>query len=654
MNSRLFLFLVIVLAALPGREAIAKDTDPLARQRELFQSAQQALSENRMAEFNKMLGALKSYPLYSYLEYGALRRNLSTETSAHVDAFVKTYADQPIADRLYQAWLQQLIDRHDWKTFLAYYKPQSSVILQCYYLRARLDQTPQKRKEILTDAMPLWLVGHSQPNECDPLFDALESDGLINRERRWQRVRLAFAENRPSVAQYVAKGLPDADRRWVDRWVQMHAKPAETFHESWVTADAGDNAALLADIIVDGLKRLARAAPDTAWNVLQQLPPQRRPPDPVYGQVVRDIALFGALNQFPDAGQWLAAVPGTATDTAIATWRARNALLNQRWDAALVWIDALDLAERNSPEWLYWRAYALERSGDKTRADALYAQVAQDRNYYAFLAADHLRQPYNMNNERLDFDEKRLDQIENAPGFVRAHELLLLDMTLDARREWQAAISGFDEDRLAYAAEIARRWGWHDRAIATAANARYWSDLELRFPLAHQDLIDTNADRYNVDPALIYGVVRQESAFMEDARSRVGAMGLMQLMPATARLVARAVGLRYPGKDGLLDPDRNIRLGSAYFRRMLDRFDNSPVLAASAYNAGPERVDGWLPAGGTLPADLWLLRVPISETHGYVQNVLAYATVFDWRTQRNPTRMSTRMPPVKSTTGDDH
>ncbi len=648
MNSHLFLFLLAIVILFPGAQTSAKQTDPLARQREMFQRAQQALGENRMAEFNSLRDRLKRYPLYSYLEFGALRKNLAGEAPERIEAFVTKYADQPIADRLYVAWLQQLVDNGDWKTFLAHYRPQLSVAMQCYDLRARLDQRPERRQEVLKDALPLWRVGYSQPKACDPLFEALDKAGMLNREERWRRIRLAFAANRPSIAQYVAQPLPETDRRWVDRWEQMHRKPAETFAQPWVTGEAADDAGPLADIIVHGLKRLARADPEAAWNRLQNLPPHGRPTEPAYGEILHDIALFGALDRHPDAGKWLAAVPATATDAAIATWRVRDALLTRRWGSALVWIDALDPDARNSPEWRYWRAYALAESGDRSHARELYEQIMQDRNYYGFLAADRLQQPYSMNNERLTFDEKLLGKLENVPGVVRAHELLLLDMPLDARREWQAAIAGFDEDRLAYAAEIARRWGWHDRAIATAADAGYWSDLVLRFPLAHQDLIETNADRYNIDPALIYGVVRQESAFMEDARSRLGAMGLMQLMPATARLAAKAAGLHYPGNDGLLEPDHNIRLGSAYFRRMLDRYDNSPVLAASAYNAGPQRVDGWLPADGTLPADLWLLCIPINETHGYVQNVLAYATVFDWRTQRDPTRLSARMPPVEA------
>lgn len=648
MNSRLFLFLVVAVLAFPGREAFANQTDPLARQREMFQRAQTALNENRLDEFNSLRSRLKRYPLYGYLEYAELRKNLAGAAPERIEAFVATYRDQPIADRLYVAWLQNLVDGGDWKTFLAHYRPQSSVALQCHYLRARLDQTPAERAAILEQALPLWLVGYSQPKSCDPVFEALDKAGLLNRDRRWERIRLAFDAGRTSIAQYVAKPLPEADRLWVDRWEQMHRKPAETLRQPWIADARADTATPLNTIVVHGLKRLARADPEEAWRLLQALPAPSRPADADYADVVHDIALFGALNQVPDAGRWLAAVPGSATDAAIATWRVRDALLNRDWNKALLWIDALDLDARNSPEWTYWRAYALSAAGDEQQARPLYEQVMNERNYYGFLAADHLDRAYSMNNERIAFDENVIAALEQSPGLVRARELLRLDMRLDARREWQAAIAGLDDDKLAYAAEIARRWGWHDRAIATAANARYWSDLILRFPLAHQDAIETNADRYAIDPALIYGVVRQESAFMEDARSRVGAMGLMQLMPATARLTARAAGLRYRGSDGLLEPDYNIRLGSAYFRRMLDRFDNSPVLAASAYNAGPHRVDRWLPADGTLPADLWLLRIPIRETHGYVQNVLAYATVFDWRTQRSPTRMSSRMPPVSA------
>lgn len=648
MSKRILLYLVFALLQLFLIPGWSLTTDSFASQREQFIAARKALKQGNQDAFRRLKAGLKSYPLYGYLEYDELRRNLAKASPARISRFLHHYQGQPLADRLYYSWLHSLGKRRQWDTYLEFYTPQKSVTLQCYQLRASLQKKPDQRDSTLQKGLALWLVGKSQPDACDPLFAALEKAGLLTRDYRWERIRRAFDNRKTSLAKHIARKLPKSDQRWVKRWQAMHRKPDATLDQGWTRLDAG----MVRDIVLHGIKRLARSNQEAAWKHWKRLSRSHAFNAAEQGQVMHDIALFAALNNHPHAAEWLTAVPGPAVTSRIRLWRVRNALLNRDWRSALIWIDVLEPAERNSHQWRYWRAVALEKSGDTQQALTHYRDVSSDRNFYSFLAADRLKIPYHMKHQQEPLSEQSIRQLAQLPGIVRARELMLADMNTEARREWRAATADFDTQQLKQAAVLADRWGWHDRAIATAAKARYWSDLTLRFPLAHLDLIKHNAERYNIDPALIYGLIRQESAFMEDARSSVGALGLMQLMPGTARLTSRHLGMRYPGKTRLLEAENNIPLGSAYFRRMLDRYDDSPVLAAAAYNAGPHRVNRWLPKHDTLPAALWLLRIPFHETHGYVQRVLAYATVFDWREQRPRTRISERMPDVKPAAKD--
>ena len=212
----------------------------------------------------------------------------------------------------------------------------------------------------------------------------------------------------------------------------------------------------------------------------------------------------------------------------------------------------------------------------------------------------------------------------------RARELYILGREPDADAEWRQTIQAFDRPALLQAAALAQRWDWHAQAIATISRAEYWDDLELRFPLAYRDGVVNQARASALDPAWVYAVIRQESGFRPDARSPVGALGLMQLMPATGRQIARE--LRDATDDPpLLQPDANIRYGVHYLRRMLERLQNNPVLATAAYNAGPHKVAQWLPARAAVPADVWVETIPYRETRAYVQRVMEYAAIYQRR-----------------------
>ena len=231
---------------------------------------------------------------------------------------------------------------------------------------------------------------------------------------------------------------------------------------------------------------------------------------------------------------------------------------------------------------------------------------------------------------------------------IRARELFLVGLDGRGRSEWQAAISSLDAEQKLQAAILARRWDWHSRAIAAAASAGKLDDLELRYPLPYQSTFQRYSAEAQIPSTWAYGVARSESLFMRDVRSRAGAVGLMQLMPATGRAVAREIRLPYTGLNTLTDPQHNIRLGTTYLGQMTERFGGNRVLATAAYNAGPHRVVKWLPADGSLDARIWIENIPFNETRKYVRRVLEAETIFHWRMTGQARRLSDQLTSVEA------
>ncbi len=630
------LALLTLLLAQPGH-ASSLDT-----QRERFLEAESALKAGHKKTFRQLKQKLFTYPLYGYLDFQELKRRIKKAQPEEVQEFFQLYNGQPIATRMRISWLYSLARRGDWKNYLAFYWPQTSVSLQCHEIQARL-KLGLDRETALNDALKLWMVGHSQPDACDPVFRQLASSSQLTSAHIWQRVRLAFANQKSSLATYLGKQLSASDREWVKRWHFAHRRPTAAIATRW----ARDDTPLVREILVHATQRLARHKPAQAYKHWQSLRASHRFSASQNAQVMQRIALTAALGNHPEAARWLAEVPDSAVNRDIRQWRVRHSLMRQDAADTMRWIEKLPADEREEPEWRYWNAWAQEQSGAKGDAFTVYSSLGKQRNYYGFLAADKLGRPYQMNDARIVADKEQLAELARLPGLQRAQELYLVGNRLDARREWFHATTDMNAEQLKYAALLAHRWGWHDRAIITAAQAKNWDDLTLRFPLPHRESIFATAAQYNLDPALIYGVIRQESAFMEDAHSTVGALGLMQLMPATGRQTARSLNIRYGGNRALLKSDQNIRLGSAYLNHLMTRYNGSPVLAAAAYNAGPHRVSRWLPGDRSLPATLWMENIPYRETRHYVKRVLAYATIFDWRLSQPLTRLSQRLPDVR-------
>jgi soluble lytic murein transglycosylase len=300
-------------------------------------------------------------------------------------------------------------------------------------------------------------------------------------------------------------------------------------------------------------------------------------------------------------------------------------------------IDELAPDEKAQDDWHYWRGRALEALNRQREAHASYAAAAQHRSYYGFLASARLRQAPNLANEPLDVTPAELTAFEQSPPMRRVREFADLGLVTESRREWRDALMRMDALSLRVAAKTAHGWGWYDQAILALGRTEYLNDLEVRFPTPFREQVQNHAAKRKLDPAFVYAVMRQESAFGEQARSPVGALGLMQLMPATAKRTAHAIKERAPSRAELLTADKNIRIGTAYLSELLEKYRGNRFFTLAAYNAGPQKVARWQPSVEPMPADIWVENITYAETREYVERILAYTAVYEWRLGRSIT-----------------
>ena len=635
-----FRFIIILSWLLAGPTSAATD-DPLAADRALFLKAHKALNEKRFRDYRKLEKQLTHYPLYPYLEFWDMRSNLVHVSNEDIADFIERHQGESVSARMRQSWLYQLARQQDWDTFLDVYSGNQPVTLQCYKLQGQI-KTGQEQG-LADAALKLWMIGKSQVKNCDPVFKYLEDNKLITDELRWQRIRLAMHAGNPSLARYLAKPLPEEDRAWVDLWREARNHPAKTLDSPKLKKDS----AHAREIILYSVRRISRSNADLAFEKWAQLKPRYDFTAAETGELEKNMSLSAAWQRNPRAHEWMVAVPDEAVDAKLREWRIRTAVSDGNWPAVVTHTSNLAPEETQREEWRYWRAHALDQTGERARALDDFSRLARERDYHGFLAADFMNWPYEMSNQPIEYDPAALEALANQPGFIRARELYKAELFIDARREWHWITRNLSLDELKLAAVLAEQWGWHDRAILTVAQSKDYNDLNLRFPINYQSEVRKIAKQFQLEPAHVYAVIRQESAFNKDARSHAGALGLMQLMPRTGRVTAKKHNIALPSTSLLYEPDKNISIGSAYLKQVMEAYDDNIVLASAAYNAGPHRVKRWLPEDEEKPAARWIAMVPFNETRNYIQRILAYIAIYDWRLEQPATPLKKHMPLIR-------
>lgn len=609
----------------------------LAAQRTQFKSAVKAAHQGEWSKFQQLRAGLETYPLDYYLDYLYLSHRLTTSPAQILD-FLARYEGRPYAELLRSQWLHFLAKRRAWDTYAKAYRHRESPELRCAMLRARLHAGDQAG--ILEETRELWLVGESQPPMCDPLFNRLYASALLTDQLIWQRIRLAMAKGNTNLASYLARKLSSNDQAWVSLWRDVHNNPSKNLGRKALR----QNHPLAREIVVYGIKRLARSNAEQAVSRWESLQADIHFNQQEKAAVTKQVAMQAARQESPIAQRWLDAVPTADLDADLQRWQLMLSLEKQDWLALERWTREPAHPDMTELRWRYWRARSLEKLGHQAAAQELYQSLAQERDYYGFLAADRLGVEYQFRHIPVATNQQTLADI--AARLERAREFHHHRMRLPARREWQYAISGLDRNQLEHAAMLANQWGWHDRAILTMGKAESYDDLELRFPTPYQKLLIQYANKRKLEPALMFSIVRSESAFMEDAVSSSGALGLMQVMPVTGKHTAKQIGYALQRPDDLRTAGANVPIGSAYLRMMIDRFNGNTILATSAYNAGPHRVDRWLPARQCLAADIWIDTIPFQETRRYTRRNVFYTAIYQWRLGGPVTAISDRLRPV--------
>ncbi|HEY7841826.1 MAG TPA: transglycosylase SLT domain-containing protein [Gammaproteobacteria bacterium] len=632
------LLLVSLLGAAPAPAATV-DGEILVEQRQQFREARSFLASGSLKAYRILEEQLRDYPLYPYLLHDYYRPRLAKLKEEEIGGFLERYGDLPMADDLRRAWLRLLAQRGHWEKYLEYYTPQPDTVLKCYQLLARI--RTGRDAFLLEDARTLWLSGESQPPQCDSAFERLGNSDLMTVELVWQRFGLAMERGNTALADVLRRRLPETDGVWAGRWIAMHNNPAKALRDQRY-----EDSAIARTILLHGMNRLVRQNLDQAiarWDVLRS----------AFGfsaaeraGIDRALALRAVTTRSGRARELLDAMDNAFVDEEILQSRLRAALGELDWQSLLRWTEGkVPADEATRGQWLYWRGRALEAQGDP-RATATYALAAKERNYYGFLAADRAALPYALNHNPLPEDLEAWQRISELPAVVRARELYLLGMTPSAWREWNHALRSMTTYQMQIAAMVAASWGWHYCVIRTMGLARAYDDLILRFPVTYEEPLRQYADKRSLDLAWVYALVHAESAFREDARSPAGALGLMQVMPMTGKETASRIGLRAFTPEKLKRADVNVPIGTAYMRQMLDHFRGNMVLATAAYNAGPGNVGRWLPRSDCVEPDVWVERIPITETRKYVQRILYYSSIYDWRLRRDVQPLRQRMAAV--------
>ncbi|MFC3912210.1 transglycosylase SLT domain-containing protein [Pseudaeromonas sharmana] len=588
-----------------------------------YLSALEAMRAGKALQARQLRLQLANYPLALYLDYYDLMLQPDPARVAEVTSFIGRDPQGLLAGRMKARYLRLLADNQDWAGFLRL-SPQApkSLGLQCRFYQARWN-TGQKQ-EAYRFVEDIWMHDASRPGECSALFDLWQAAGLMTGPKIWQRMLLlASNPGNERVLDYLAEQMPGENAQLeAKRLASLYRQPAQL--ASMLPPGAKD-AASIATLM---LSRLARQQPDAARTLLQQQSQRYRLTSAQVIQIEGQIARKFMLDRNADERPWVDQALRRQHSPELMELRLRQAVWESDWNGVKHWVQRITPAARSDVRWTYWLARAEEEQGNRQHAQALYRQASYERSYYGFLAADRVGAQIPLNKQHLPKALTLQSALQRWSAVSRVRELLAIGETDQARAEWTFLMDEVSAQEKLSLGAMALNQGWYDLAVLSSIRAKAWDMLELRFPTPLTTTFQRYAKATGVETSLLYALARQESALYHKAQSPVGASGLMQLMPTTAAHVAKKRGINYVNRQQLIDPDMNIRLGSAYLKELLDNYGGNRVLAAAAYNAGPGRVRQWRRASAGRDMDIWVENIPYRETRNYVQNVLVFNAIY--------------------------
>lgn len=589
---------------------------------------------------------LQRTPLDVYVSYYRLRLNLETADVSTIREYLARPDDTPLIDKMRAEWLRILGKKQQWALFDSEYPRliNDDMELTCYALQSRMSK---QEPSVLRAAHDLWFSAKDLPASCGVPFEAAIEAGVISAQDIWQRFRLALEAGNVSLAKSLAARL--------------------TGHHTVSSVDlehAADNSGRYLDkaslhnagqrlVALFALQRLAKQSPDIAMSRWEKISAHFTVSEQHY--FFGWLAYEAARKQDARALQWYEQAGNEALSDQQSIWRVRAALRAGNWREVLSSIDAMNETMQSDAAWRYWRARALQALDRRAEAVKILVPLSAEHTFYGQLAGEELSDTPVLSAIEPNYlpDKQDIASMAKLPGVQRTLALYRMNLRTDALREWAWVIRNFNDQELLTAAEIARRNEMYDRAIYTADKTVRVHDFSLRYLAPYRSAMRAHIRENNLDEAWVYGLMRQESRFVTSAKSGVGASGLMQIMPTTARWIAKKLGLKDYRESLLHQLDTNLTLGTYYMKNMLTSLDGSPVLASAAYNAGPGRARRWR---ATIPLEgsIYTETIPFDETRDYVKKVMSntmfYAREFGTTSQSLKLRLGTIA--AKTTTSD--
>ena len=604
---------------------------------DVFLALRDAARREDASSAAELADRLPNYAIPSYVDYYRLKSHLKDASSTEIRDYLQRYNGSAIADRMRNDWLLLLGRQRDFATFDEQYplfKLDDDTQLKCYSLLSRAI----KGEQVANTARQLLTSPKDYGEACTTLIASLAQAGQFTDGDLWAQVRLASEVNQPMVARRIGALTQASDKDLVQA---IEKAPLVIAQSVGATPTARQ-------LFIVALGRAARTSPEQAAGALMNVESRFTAEEKALGWA--QIALQASLKLMPEATtQYWSRADGVTLSSEGYQWRARMALRAGDWKRVRQAIDAMPTELRDDPTWIYWRARALRVAGERDEAQRLLTSVAQQTNFYGQLALEDLGQKISIPVAAAPLSSLEITRMSANSGLQRALKFFDLNLRFEAVREWNWELRGMTDREHLAAAEFARQNNILDRMVNTSDRTKSERDFTQRFPSPFRDAMVTSTSALGLDMAWVYGLIRQESRFIMNARSHVGASGLMQLMPATARYVANKIGMIGFTPDAVNDINTNIQLGTNYLNMVLRDLDGSQAMATAAYNAGPGRPRAWRSSlTRTVEGAVFAETIPFAETRGYVKNVLSnatyYAALFDGQPQSLKARLGTVAP----------
>lgn len=604
-----------------------------ASEDEVFLALRDASRSGDAVRANELAARLGNYAIPSYVDYYRLKARFINAPEQDIRDFLSRYDGSAIADRLRNDWLLELGRSRNWALFDEQY-PQFTLKddpqVKCYALMSGA----LKGQAVAEEARIALVAPQHYGEACTTLISTLVQAGQFNANDVWMQIRMAadVGSNGNGVIRRLVP-LTDTTESAIEQAIE---KP------QLVLARGAGNTRTTRELFILALGRAAKNNPAQAVSAL--VASAERLDAKQLAIAWAQIAMPSAQKLAPDAAVYWHRTDGAALSPEGHHWKVRAALRAGDWKLVKSAIEAMPAHVRNDAAWIYWLGRAYKAEGKLDDAQAQFLTIVSQTSFYGQLAMEELGQKITVPTRARPATPEELAPMAENQGFRRAFKLIELNMRFEGYREWNWELRKMNERQLLAAAEFARQKNALDRMVNTSDRTKVEVDFTQRFPSPFQDIMHANTQRLGLDMAWVYGLIRQESRFIQNARSHVGASGLMQLMPATASWVARKVGLENFSQRQVNDIDTNILLGTNYLNMVLNELDGSQAMATAAYNAGPGRPRAWRstlskPVEGAVFAE----SIPFSETRDYVKKVLSNATYYAALFEGKPQSLKERL-----------